>query len=74
MDYSALLGPDRYDLAVQLGTQYHLDAGQVLFGYLQVVSQVTGDQQPDVAAADLHDSRTLQVINEQFEHFLKQRH
>lgn len=42
MDYSSLLGPDRYDLAVTLAKQYHLDPSQVLFGYLQVVSQVTG--------------------------------
>lgn len=38
MDYSSLLGPDRYDLAVTLAKQYHLDPSQVLFGYLQVVS------------------------------------
>ncbi|WP_262338812.1 hypothetical protein [Lactiplantibacillus plantarum] len=33
MDYSSLLGPDRYDLAVTLAKQYHLDPSQVLFGY-----------------------------------------
>ncbi|MFD1421025.1 hypothetical protein [Lactiplantibacillus songbeiensis] len=71
-DYSTLLGPDRYDLAVSLGQQYHLDPSQVLFGYLQVVSDVTGGDQPQLG--DLHDPKILAVINEQFDHFLKQRH
>jgi len=69
-DYSTLLGPDRYDFAVQLAGQYHLDPSQVLFGYLQVVSDVSGSDQP----GDLQDPKLKQVINEQFDHFLKQRH
>jgi len=69
-DYSALLGPDRYDFAVRLATQYHLDPSQVLFGYLQVVSDVSGTDQP----GDIHDPKLVKVINEQFDHFLKQRH
>jgi len=44
----------------------------VLFGYLQVVSEVTGGDQPQLG--DLHDPKILAVINEQFDHFLKQRH
>ena len=71
-DYSALLGPDRYDLAVKLATQHHLDPSQVLFGYLQVVSEVTGSQ--DSVQADLHDPQVRRAINEQFSHFLNQRH
>ena len=71
-DYSALLGPDRYDFAVRLATQYHLDSSQVLFGYLQVVSEVTGETQP--ADGDLHDPKVIKVVNEQFDHFLKRRH
>lgn len=71
-DYSALLGPDRYDFAVRLATQYHLDPSQVLFGYLQVVSDVTGDNQP--VGDNLHDPKVVRVINEQFDHFLKRRH
>lgn len=70
MDYSALLGPDRYDLAVALAAQYHLDPSQVLFGYLQVVSQVSGTDQQ----ADLKDPQVIQQINTNFEHFLKRRH
>ncbi|MFC6202101.1 hypothetical protein ACFP1L_09500 [Lactiplantibacillus nangangensis] len=69
-DYSALLGPDRYDFAVRLATQYHLDPSQVLFGYLQVVSEVSDTDQP----GDIHDPKLVKVINEQFDHFLKQRH
>ncbi|WP_338208722.1 hypothetical protein [Lactiplantibacillus paraxiangfangensis] len=72
MDYSALMGPDRYDLAVSLASQYHMDPSQVLFGYLQVVSRVTGDQK--MTKADLEDSRVRQAINTEFDHFLKQRH
>lgn len=71
-DYSTLLGPDRYDFAVRLATQYHLDPSQVLFGYLQVVSEVTGDKQP--VGDNLHDPKVVRVINEQFDHFLKRRH
>lgn len=71
-DYSVLLGPDRYDLAVKLAAQYHLDPSQVLFGYLQVVSEVTGSS--DREAADLHDPRVRRAINEQFGHFLNRRH
>ncbi|RRK11478.1 hypothetical protein D1831_01955 [Lactiplantibacillus garii] len=72
MDYSALLGPDRYDLAVALAGQYHLDPSQVLFGYLQVVSRVTGEQAAQ--QADLKDPRVRQAINTAFDHFLKRRH
>ncbi|MFB9770298.1 hypothetical protein [Lactiplantibacillus modestisalitolerans] len=72
MDYSALLGPDRYDLAVQLAGQYHLDPSQVLFGYLQVVSRMTGAQPDD--PADLKDPRVRAAINTEFDHFLKRRH
>ncbi|MFC6182205.1 hypothetical protein [Lactiplantibacillus daowaiensis] len=71
-NYSALLGPDRYDLAVKLAQQYHLDPSQVLFGYLQVVSDVTGGTEAD--QADLHDPKVMAVVNEQFDHFLKRRH
>ncbi|AVK63486.1 hypothetical protein C5Z26_04935 [Lactobacillus sp. CBA3606] len=71
-NYAALLGPDRYDLAVKIAQQYHLDPSQVLFGYLQVVSDVTGDQQ--ATQADLHDPVVLQKIADQFDRFLKQRH
>ncbi|ETY73666.1 hypothetical protein [Lactiplantibacillus fabifermentans] len=71
-DYSALLGPDRYDIAVRLSTQYHLDPSQVLFGYLQVVSEVTGGDHATKGALD--DPKVMAVINEQFEHFLKRRH
>lgn len=69
-DYSGLLGPDRYDLAVKLATQYHLDPSQVLFGYLQVVSEVAGDQ----TQSNLQDPKVRRAINQQFEHFLKKRH
>lgn len=72
MDYSSLLGPDRYDLAVTLAKQYHLDPSQVLFGYLQVVSQVTGGT--DAEHADLHEAKVRAAINQEFEHFLKRRH
>ncbi|MDV0431467.1 hypothetical protein RXV91_11390 [Lactiplantibacillus sp. DA1] len=72
MDYSSLLGPDRYDLAVTLARQYHLDPSQVLFGYLQVVSQVTGGA--DATQADLHEPRVRAAINQDFDRFLKQRH
>ncbi|MBQ0837046.1 hypothetical protein KBP51_11470 [Lactiplantibacillus pentosus] len=72
MDYSSLLGPDRYDLAVTLAKQYHLDPSQVLFGYLQVVSQVTGGT--DAEHADLHEPKVRAAINREFEHFLKRRH
>ncbi|WP_434432213.1 hypothetical protein [Lactiplantibacillus paraplantarum] len=72
MDYSSLLGPDRYDLAVALAKQYHLDPSQVLFGYLQVVSQVTGGT--EAGQADLHEPRVRAAINQEFEHFLKRRH
>jgi hypothetical protein len=72
MDYSSLLGPDRYDLAVTLAKQYHLDPSQVLFGYLQVVSQVTGGT--DAEHADLHEPKVRAAINQGFEHFLKRRH
>jgi len=71
-DYSTLLGPDRYDLAVSLGRQFHLDPSQVLFGYLQVVSAVTGGDKPQ--PSDLHDPKVVAVINEQFDRFLQQRH
>lgn len=75
MDYSSLLGPDRYDLAVTLAKQYHLDPSQVLFGYLQVVSQVTGGPNgPNAAQADLHEPQVRAAINQEFDHFLKQRH
>ena len=72
MDYSSLLGPDRYDLAVTLAKQYHLDPSQVLFGSLQVVSQVTGGT--DAEHADLHEPKVRAAINQEFEHFLKRRH
>ena len=72
MDYSSLLDPDRYDLAVTLAKQYHLDPSQVLFGYLQVVSQVTGGT--DAEHADLHEPKVRAAINQEFEHFLKRRH
>lgn len=72
MDYSSLLGTDRYDLAVTLAKQYHLDPSQVLFGYLQVVSQVTGGT--DAEHADLHEPKVRAAINQEFEHFLKRRH
>ncbi|WP_048000285.1 hypothetical protein [Lactiplantibacillus herbarum] len=72
MDYSSLLGPDRYDLAVSLAEQYHMDPSQVLFGYLQVVSQVTGGT--DAEHADLHEPRVRAAINTAFEQFLKRRH
>ncbi|VDG18986.1 hypothetical protein [Lactiplantibacillus mudanjiangensis] len=71
-NYSALMGPDRYDLAVNLAQQYHLDPSQVLFGYLQVVSDITGGTAAE--PADLHDPKVMDAINTQFDHFLKQRH
>lgn len=69
-NYAFLLGPNRYDFAVQLAAKYHLDPSQVLFGYLQVVSEVTGSDQP----GDLHDPKVTKVINDRFDRFLKQRH
>ena len=71
-DYSAVWGRGLYDIVVSMAKQHQLDPSQVMFGYLQVVSEVTGSQ--DSVQADLHDPQVRRAINEQFSHFLNQRH
>lgn len=38
--YAAMLTPDRFDLALKLATQYHLDASQIMFAYLEITANV----------------------------------
>ena len=68
-DYSALLGDQRYDLAVSLGQQFHLDPSQVLYGYLQILSQTAG--QPTDHGDRLADPQVKQMVNLKFDQFLK---
>jgi len=38
--YAAMLTPDRFDLALKLAAQYHLDASQIMFAYLEITANV----------------------------------
>ncbi len=38
--YAAMLTPNRFDLALKLAAQYHLDASQIMFAYLEITANV----------------------------------